>query len=115
MSKVFVVQIQKKYVRTNGIPKLVNSVDVTPAKQFGEIIELVPEHIAETGDEIVIRDHIYDVLEEHYAENDFILPVGSPIFIGVACAILTDLFGGKIKFLVWDRRKSVYEVKTYHI
>lgn len=43
-----------------------------------------------------------------FSDNDFILPVGDPVAIGIACAVAAEVNGGRFKVLKWDRQERLY-------
>ena len=55
-------------------------------------------------------------LLKNYTSKDFLLLSGDPSVIGLACAIASDINGGKFKLLKWDRQEKVYyplEINLY--
>ena len=55
-------------------------------------------------------------LLKDYNSNDYLLLSGDPSVIGLACAIASDINGGKFKLLKWDRQEKVYyplEINLY--
>ena len=82
-----------------------------PAKEFGELTIIL------TGRETVIE--AINRLE-HYLESftgdDYLLLVGSPLFIGIASALAWNLcLSGHIQFLVWDREHYKYNVEKVEL
>lgn len=43
-----------------------------------------------------------------YRECDFILPIGDPAAIGIACALAAKATGGVFRVLKWDRQEGRY-------
>jgi hypothetical protein len=72
------------------------------ARDYGTVRAVLP------SDEQVILDsesmikRIRESLRD-FTENDYLIMVGDPIAIGVACTIAACRVGGKIKVLKWDR------------
>ena len=55
-------------------------------------------------------------LLKNYTSNDFLLLSGDPAVIGLACAITSDINGGRFNLLKWDRQEKVYyplEINLY--
>ena len=55
-------------------------------------------------------------LLKNFNSNDYLLLSGDPSVIGLACAIASDINGGKFKLLKWDRQEKVYyplEINLY--
>ena len=53
---------------------------------------------------------------QNFNDDDYLLLMGDPACIGVACAIVSDLNRGKFKVLKWDREEQKYypvEVDLY--
>ena len=51
-----------------------------------------------------------------FSDDDYLLLMGDPACIGVACAVASDLNRGKFKVLKWDREEQKYypvEVDLY--
>lgn len=43
-----------------------------------------------------------------YRDGDFIIAVGDPVAIGIACAVVASLNGGRVALLKWDRQERRY-------
>ena len=55
-------------------------------------------------------------LLKDYTSNDYLLLSGDPAVIGLACAIASDINGGRFNLLKWDRQEKVYyplEINLY--
>lgn len=76
-----------------------------PAKDFGEL------HVMLTGslDEDMAM-HVTSLKEQlaEFCERDFLLPVGDPILMGIAFALVADATDGFFSVLRWDRVKYRY-------
>ena len=86
-----------------GTPKF----NIMGAQKFGTLKTLLPEHsqiILSPGPLIVkLR-----TLLKNITPDDHLLLTGDPAIIGVACSIVSDITGGKYKFLKWDRQEKMY-------
>ncbi len=86
------------------------TIDLTPASVYGDIEILIESN--NTGIAIqplisVLRSRLKD-----FNDDDYILPVGDPVAIGVVTSIASDNNRGQIKMLRWDRRLLRYiEIK----
>ena len=94
MNTVFVVQEDPKK-------------NLLPALEFGSI-----EYILDAMDQIGLNPgpwvrRICDALID-YTKDDYILAIGDPSAIGVACAVASERTGGKFKVLKWDRQERRY-------
>ena len=111
MSKVYVVQIQQQWDdgRTTLLPKF----DLRPAEKFGELVYLLgPDDVPFESEAAVtkLKERLDDI-----TDDDFILLIGNPCFIGWACAIAAGRLGGKIKLLQWAKRDRDYRVVVVKI
>ena len=55
-------------------------------------------------------------LLKDYTPDDYLLLVGDPAIIGVACSIVSDITNGKYKLIKWDRQERKYypiEINLY--
>lgn len=99
MSTVFVVQEDPRK-------------NMLPALDFGDV-----EYILEASDQIGLNPtpwirRIKTALR-NYSSDDYILAIGDPSAIGVACAVAAERTGGVFTVLKWDRQeKRYYPVKV---
>lgn len=101
---VYVVQEPIKWV--NGRPR--SSMDLTPALEFGQIEYLLDSCISPLNSSLVINT-LHENLQ-NFTENDFLLAVGNPTFIGWATAIAADYAEGVVQMLQWDGKTRKYMV-----
>ena len=96
MSKVFVVQEPSA------------KVNILPAGRFGE---LQPPMVA-AGRQVMIngRHTILTMAEQlrHFTDVDYILSVGDPVAIGIACSLVAHFNHGLYRQLKWDRQEQEY-------
>ena len=45
---------------------------------------------------------------KNFNDDDYLLLIGDPSIIGVACAVASDINMGRFKVLKWDRRREKY-------
>ena len=108
MSYVYVVQLQQVIDREKNI--LVPKLNLDKAKPFGEIKYILPYYLTPYDKEDTISI-LWDKLKD-FTTDDYLLPIGSPIFIGCATTIAAAKTGGYLKFLQWSNKTQVYtEVK----
>lgn len=49
---------------------------------------------------------------KHFTDADFLVPIGDPAAIGIACALAAQYNNGRFKMLKWDRvDRRYYEVR----
>lgn len=104
MNRVFVVQNPMRRDQASG--DLVHSYDLTPARQYGEIEVLLP-----SGPVLLSTDNATRTLRaklRDFTEGDHLLCLGDPVAIAAASAMVSDINGGVIPLLVWDRRQRQY-------
>jgi hypothetical protein len=104
MSKVYAPQVPSRYDSATRL--WVPSVNLDPAKQFGELIVMLPPnanrlHISPLI--VAMREQMKD-----YCEDDYVIAVGDPSLIAVASCIATRKAGGLLRILKWDRQSSTY-------
>lgn len=104
-AKVFVIQQQ---MTVNERAELAPKFDLEPAKQFGELVNLVPASLGPQAAQDVVES-LWEKLSD-YCDNDYLLLVGSPIFIGLSVAIASEINAGRVKLLQWQGREQKYFV-----
>ena len=80
--------------------------NVIPARQYGELSVLLPQ-----GDVVLSAGPTTRKLQrllKDFGDNDYLLLMGDPVAIGLACAIACDVNRGRYKALKWDRQNHVY-------
>lgn len=92
MSKVFIIQEDP---RKNFLP----------AAEYGELIFVLPE-----GDQVFLNSaptisKVRTILRD-FSDDDFILPNGDPVGIGIVCVEAARTNGGRYKQLKYDRQMS---------
>jgi hypothetical protein len=85
---------------------LIPAIDVSPAAEYGDIEVLIEAN--NTGIAIqplisLLRSRLKD-----FCDEDYILPVGDSVAIGVVTAIAADFNLGRVKMLRWDRQSRKY-------
>ena len=103
--RVFVPQEPSRFDR--DLQLRVNSVDLSPALSFGEIIVCLP-----AGANFINSAPLVQALKEKLSDfnsNDYLMAAGDPTCIAVAAALAARKTGGHIKMLKWDRRVKQYQ------
>ena len=94
MSTVYVVQENPK-------------VDVVSANRFGEL-----KALADRREQVHLRpENIINNLKRQlrcFNDDDYLLLIGDPSIIGIACSIASDINMGYYKVLKWDRKREKY-------
>lgn len=81
--------------------------NLLPALDYGDL-----EHILDALDQVGLNPDpwvkkIRRKLKD-FTSDDFILAVGDPAAIGIACAVAASRTGGRFKMLKWDRQERRY-------
>jgi len=84
-----------------------SQVNMLPATQWGKIRILIPEdrQITFSPDDAVLR--MKHALKD-FTRDDFVLALGDPTAIGIACAVAANKTGGFFSMLKWDRQQRCY-------
>lgn len=80
--------------------------NIIPARQYGELCLLLPE-----GDVVLSPGPTTRRLQralKDFGDQDYLLLMGDPVAIGLACAVASDINQGRFKLLKWDRQQHVY-------
>lgn len=81
----------------------VNKYDFTEAEKFGAIVYLLGDD-AQPGDPSVAETLVQKL--EHFSDTDYLLLVGSPVFIGLAFAVAAEYNDGRVKVLQWSGQRG---------
>lgn len=94
MSRVFIIQETMKH-------------NLLPAQKFGEFIFLLPPgaQITFSPGPMVVK---MERLMRTFTDSDFLLLIGDPAAMGVACALAAKHNNGRFSLLKWDKREMVY-------
>ena len=84
-----------------GNPKI----NIVGAAEYGKIKFLLPElsQIMWSPGPLIfeLRKKL-----RNYTPDDYLLLVGDPAIIGVACSIVSDITNGKYKLIKWDKQEK---------
>lgn len=104
MSKVYVIQKQLVYNKDAGA--LVSKFDFSLGEDFGELVFLLSSSAAPFDPDSILLE-LSEKLKD-YSDEDFLLLVGNPCFIGWATAIAAQNNNGNVKLLQWSGRNKQY-------
>ena len=81
--------------------------NILSAEKYGELKVCLPENrqiVLSPGPTVFKLKKIL----KNYCDDDFLLMMGDPSIIGVACAIASNNNRGRFKLLKWDRQETKY-------
>lgn len=81
----------------------VSQKNILPAREFGEIEVILTEKEENEEATRILTNTLTGIKPE-----DFILLIGSPIYIGIACHVGLTVLNGKLSVLVWDKKHFKY-------
>lgn len=113
MSIVFVTQ--EPLMRSPQTGDIIRKMDLTPAKEHGELIYLIDWSSLKNGvDTEKLYWDIRNVLSENdFDEDDFLLLIGHPIAMALTFRVATEL-STKVRMLDWDRYNNSYTIVEYN-
>ena len=82
-------------------------INITGALEYGELKFLLPELSQLMWSPGPLIFELRKKLK-NYTPEDYLLLVGDPAIIGVACSIVSDITNGKYKFIKWDKQERTY-------
>ena len=93
---------------------IVRKMDLTPAKEFGELVFLIDWSSLKNGlDSSQIYWDVRNELEnEGLTEDDYFLLIGHPIAMAITFRVATEL-SNRVQLLDWDRHNNQYNVVTF--
>lgn len=80
--------------------------NVLAARQYGELSVLLPP-----GDVVLSPGPTVRKLKrklKDFCDADYLLLMGDPVAIGIACVVAAEMNRGKVQVLKWDRQQHVY-------
>ena len=90
-------------------------INITGALEYGDFKFLLPELSQLMWYPGPLIFQLRKLLKD-YTPDDYLLLVGDPAIIGVACSIVSDITNGKYKLIKWDRQERKYypiEINLY--
>ena len=92
------------HVYEKGIPKPMHS--LTEASVFGQIEVLIPSN--NIGIALQPLAASMKTALKDFDDDDYILPSGDPVAIGIAASIAAKNNRGRVNYLRWDRQTRTY-------
>lgn len=83
--------------------------DLSAAEPYGELVTLQPKSASGIRDPDILKRRLFDNMPR-YTDEDYILCVGNPSLIGLACMRAAELNEGRFNLLQWDRVERDYYV-----
>lgn len=105
MSKVYVPQVPSRY--DQDIQSWVPTVNLDPAKAFGQAIVLLPPEAGRMAPESLHRLLLKGL--EHITKDDWLLATGDPVITAIVTTIAAQRLDGLLRLLRWDKRAKAYE------
>lgn len=106
MSRVFVVQTPTLWDPENK--RRVEKFDISPAKQFGEIVHVMgQDKLAFEDDPQVVAQRVYDALDG-FTDDDYLLALGEPAVVAMAVIGATNRASGVVQVLKYHRQSKTY-------
>lgn len=103
MSIVYVVQNQLAVDRLGVLgPKF----NLSPARRFGELRELLPERMP-PFDTTPVIERLRENLAT-FSDEDYLLLIGNPVNMGLAVAVAAGFNQGRVMMLQWSGTKRDY-------
>lgn len=100
--------VQEPVYRDHGTGLMVPRFDLTPAAVYGDIEYLTAYGTVSLTPMPVIRALRHKLRK--FSDDDYILPAGDPVLIGMAVMIAADSNMGRVKVLKWDKPLNGYIV-----
>ena len=110
-NKVFVPQVPSRY--DQGIESWVPTVNLDPAKEYGELEVLLPPEAGRMElqeVQAILSKKLYDICEE-----DWLLATGDPVLIGITAALAANRLDGHLRILRWNKRQKSYDPVEVHL
>lgn len=101
---VYVVQNHALYNSSTG--KMESRFDLGPAKKFGDLVFLLPPIKVPNDPSSTIKE-LQEKLS-NFSDDDYLLLIGNPCFIGWATTIAAAMNSGNVKQLQWNGKKRIY-------
>jgi hypothetical protein len=115
MSRVYVVEAPPlKYDFT--VMKPTPKFDVSPAKRFGDLVEVFRNDLGHTADPQWLLSECRKTMMG-FDKGDYILPTGDPVLIGMVTLVAAENLpeDAPLQFLKWDRKLRDYVPTSFII
>ena len=104
MPKVFIPQMPSRFDTATNL--WIPTVNITPAKRFGDVVVVLPPAASRGG--IEVCTHALRQAMEEYTKADFIVALGDPTLYAIAACFAAEQTGGLLRMLKWDRIEHDY-------
>lgn len=88
--------------------------NILPAQRWGMLDVLIPANsqvVLDSGPTVdIIRRKLRD-----FGDADYLIAIGDPAVIGIACAVAAQQNAGRFKLLKWDRQEGMYYPVQVHV
>lgn len=88
--------------------------NILPAQQWGMLDVLIPANsqvVLDSGPTVeVIRRKLRE-----FGDKDYLIAIGDPAVIGIACAVAAARNNGRFRLLKWDRQEARYYPVTVSV
>lgn len=81
--------------------------NILAAEDYGKIVILMPPNKQIMFSPAPVVRSLREKLR-NFGPDDFIMAMGDPAAIGIACTVAADINGGRFKILKWDRVNQRY-------
>lgn len=105
MNKVYVPQVPSRY--DQHIQSWVPTVNLDPAKAFGQIEILLPPEAGRMAPESLYKILLKGM--EKITKDDWLLATGDPIITAIVTTLAVQKLDGLLRLLRWDKRAKAYE------
>jgi hypothetical protein len=80
--------------------------NILPAKKYGEFKFILP--YGQVPMDASATVYAMGLNMTTITRDDYVLAIGDPIAIGIACALACKFTGGDFNILKWDRQERIY-------
>jgi hypothetical protein len=94
--------------KVNKLGRLVPGYNLSDARRYGELCEIFHPTANPFIDMNALVTRCHSILQAYDPLRDYILLIGSPVFIGMAVAIAAEYGNGDVRMLQWRGSKQCY-------
>ena len=89
------------------IPQVRTGIDLQNAETFGELVYMIDDVDYNKQSQKYV-DIVRGILVDQFVAGDYLLLVGDPVLIGICFTLMSELSGGAVNCLKWDRQERLY-------
>ena len=104
MPRVFIPQVPSRF--DGGSNLWIPTVNVSRAKDFGDLVVMLPPAASRTGIDACAASIARQM--EDYGPEDYLIAIGDPTLYAVAACCAARQTDGLLRMLKWDRISSNY-------